>query len=275
MFADTRKTILFSNNNKPKYIYSVWALAWKKNILNQRGTIDDSNLQAIDTYIFKPALANGNIYNQLDRFNIYAGLVGHQGAARTCTIRNTSITRVNSPTFDINGYKTNVNSYLNLHYKLFSNGVKFQKNDNTFGVMVKNPMFLVNYLRMIGSRDITSSGISALIRGSVSLLNGNSTNAFSTIPATTLTGWNLLASTRNNSSNYKSIINNSETTINTASGASNVNDLEVYELTINGVGTPDGQYDTIYHGASFHGSASLDVQALSNFLKNYFTAIGV
>ena len=136
-------------------------------------------------------------------------------------------------------------------------------------------MFLINFLRMIGSRDITSSGISGLIRGTASLLNANSTNAYSTIAATPLTGWNLLASFRNNSANYKSIINNSETTINVSSGGSNVNDLSVYELTINGTGTPDGQYDTINHGASFHGSASLDVQALSTFLKNYFIAIGV
>jgi hypothetical protein len=275
MLNPRRKQILFNNNNKPKYVYSVWAKQWKAYILANGHTIDNSNLQAIDTYVFKPSLANGNIYNQLDRFNIYAGLDGHQGAARCCTIRGVDITRVNSPHFDNFGYRSVTNGYLNLQYKLFTNGVKFQKNNNSFGVLVKDPMFLVNFLRMIGSRDITSSGISALIRGTASLLNANSTNTFSTIPATTLTGWNLLASIRNNSTNYKSIINNSETTINTSSGGSDVNDLSVYELTINGVGTPDGQYDTINHGASFHGSASLDVQALSTFLKNYFIAIGV
>ncbi len=183
MFEDRRKKILFSNNNKPKY--SVWALQWKAYILANGHTIDESNLQAIDTHIFKPALANGNIYNQLDRFNIYAGLIGHQGAARCCTIRGVDITRINSPAFDNNGYRSITNGYLNLQYKLFTNGVKFQKDNNTFGVMVKNPMFNTNFFRMIGSRDTTSAGISALLRGLITFLNANSTNAFSTIPATT------------------------------------------------------------------------------------------
>ena len=256
--------------------FSAQALAWRTSIETNGGSISDAKLQIIDNNFFKPALANGNILNQLDRLNIYAGLSGFQVAANTNLISSSFyVTPVSSPAFTNNGYATNGTSYLNLNYKLFSNGIKFVKDNNSFGAMILSPAFAVDFLRIMGSRDAGGTTISALIRGNGTLLNGNSTTSYGTIAATSQSGWTLIASLRANSSNFKSIINGTESTINTASSGFNLNDNNVFELTVNGGGTPDGTYDTRPHGASFHGSASLDIQAMRTLLVNTFTALGV
>jgi hypothetical protein len=257
--------------------FSAEALAWRTSIGTNSGTISDAKLQIIDDNFFKPALANGNILNQLDRLNIYAGLLGFPIAARTNLISsNFFVAPVSSPTFDNNGYVTSGTSYLNLQYKLFSQGVKFQKDNNSFGAMILSPAFAVDFLRIMGSRDSGGTTISALIRGNGTLLNGNSTTSYGTISGlSTITGWTLIASLRANSSNFKSIINGTESTINTASSGFNLNDNNVFELTVNNGVSPDGTYDTRPHGASFHGSASLDIQAMRTLLVNTFTALGV
>jgi hypothetical protein len=252
------------------------ALDWQARIIANGGTIPDATLAIFDNNFFKPAKANGNILSELDRLNIYCGLNGFQIAARTNMIKSAHfVSAVSSPTFDNNGYKSAGTGYLNLNYKLFSQGVKFQKDNNSFGVMVQNPAFAVNFLRMMGSRDAGATSISALIRGVLNFTTANSTNTFQNNATTTQTGYILLASSRNNSTNYKAIINTSETTINTASSGFNLNDENVFELTINGGGSPDGQYDTMYHGASFNGSGSLDIQTMRTLLLNTFTALGV
>jgi hypothetical protein len=257
--------------------FSAEALAWRTSIGTNNGTISDAKLQIIDDNFFKPALANGNILNQLDRLNIYAGLLGFPIAARTNLISsNFYVAPVSSPTFDNNGYVTSGTSYLNLQYKLFTDGVKFLKDNNSFGAMILSPTFAVDFLRIMGSRDVTGAGITALIRGNGNLLNANSTNSYSTNSVSAylpLSGWTLIASQRSNSSNFKSIINTNEININTSSGGSAINNLDTFELTINGVGTPDGSYDTRPHGASFHGSASLDIQGMRTLLFNTITAL--
>jgi|LakMenE18May11ns_1017448.scaffolds.fasta_scaffold9912743_1 hypothetical protein len=262
--------------------FSAEALAWRTSIGLNSGTISDAKLQIIDDNFFKPALANGNILNQLDRLNIYAGLLGFPIAARTNLISsNFYVAPVSSPTFDNNGYVTSGTSYLNLQYKLFSQGVKFQKDNNSFGAMILSPAFAVDFLRIMGSRDVGGTTISALIRGNGTILNGNSTNSYGTVSGLTdQTGWTLIASQRNNSANYKTIFTTplgvtTETTINTASSGFNLNDNNVFELTVNNGVSPDGSYDTRPHGASFHGSASLDIQAMRTLLVNTFTALGV
>lgn len=250
---------------------------YRTNVIANGGTIPDATLEIIDNNFFKPALANGSILNQLDRLNIYCGLNGFPIAARTNLISSSFfVSPVSSPTFNNNGYVTSGTSYLNLNYKLFSQGVKFLKDNNSFGAMILSPAFAVDFLRIMGSRDSGGTTISALIRGSGTLLNGNSTNSYATISGlSTITGWTLIGSLRNNSSNFKSIVNTTETTINTASSGFNLNDNNVFELTVNGGGTPDGTYDTRPHGASWHGSASLDIQAMRTLLLNTFAALGV
>lgn len=252
------------------------AAAWQNNIIANGGTISAATLKIFNDNFFVPARANGNILTELDRLNVYAGLVGFEIAARTNMIKNAHyVTPVSSPSFNNNGYVTSGTSYLNLNYKLFSQGVKLQKNNNSFGVMVLSPAFSVDFLRMIGSRDAGGTSLSGLIRGNVTLLNANATTSYSTISASAQSGWALIASQRVNSSSFKSIINASETTLNVSSSASNLNDLDTFELTINGGGSPDGQYDTRPHGASFHGSSNLDIQALRTLLLNTFGALGV
>jgi hypothetical protein len=252
---------------------------YRTNVIANGGTIPDATLEIIDNNFFKPALANGSILNQLDRLNIYCGLNGFPIAARTNLISSSFfVSPVSSPTFNNNGYATNGTSYLNLNYKLSSNGVKFLKNNNSFGAMVLSPAFAVDFLRIMGSRDIGGTTISALIRGNGNLLNGNSTSSYSTNSVSAylpLNGWTLIASLRANSSNFKSIINGNEITINTASSGFNLNNNDVFELTVNNGVSPDGTYDTRPHGASWHGSASLDIQAMRTLLLNTFTALGL
>jgi hypothetical protein len=278
--ANKNKIINLGNNNKlsiSKLIsFSPEALSWKARIIANGGTISDAKLLIFDQNFFIPAKANGNILNQLDRLNIYCGLAGFEIAARTNMIKSEHfVSPVNSPIFDNNGYKSGGTGYLNLNYKLFSQGVLFSKNNNSFGVMVKNPAFLVNFIRMIGSRDASATSISALIRGSLNFLTANNTNTFQNTATTTQVGYTMLASKRSLSTEYKAIINTTETTILTPSSASNMNDLNVFELTINGGGTPDGQYDTMEHGASFHGSAVLNLVTLRTLLLNTFAALGL
>jgi len=265
------------NNGKFAGGFSAEALAWRTRIGTNSGTISDAKLAIIDNNFFKPALANGNILNQLDRLNIYAGLSGFQVAANTNLISSSFyVTPISSPAFTDNGYATNGTSYLNLQYKLFSQGIKFQKDNNSFGAMILSPTFNFDFYRIMGSRDVGGTTISALIRGNGTLLNGNSTTSYGTVSGlTNQTGWTLIASLRSNSSNFKSIINGTESTINTASSAFNLNDNNVFELTVNNGISPDGTYDTRPHGASWHGSASLDIQAMRTLLLNTFTALGV
>ena len=276
MFEDRRKRILFANNNKPKYVYSFWALQWKADIISLGHTIDDSNLQAIDTHIFKPALANGNIYNQLDRFNIYAGLVGHQGAARTCTIRKVDINRVNSPIFDINGYRSGGTGYLLLNFNPTAAGLKLSRNSLNHGCIVKNPDYPATIHRAMGCRDFTAVSRISLLRDPTPqslAYNNDGTGAGNTNTVTS--GWVAFTGIRTNGSNENySLINNNIVTLNRASVAvppSNTAELTEYTNS----GTVTGGYDTHSHGASWHGSKDLQSDRLIDYIRNYFTAIGI
>jgi hypothetical protein len=276
MFENRRKRILFSNNNKPKYIYSFWALKWKEDIISLGHTIDDSNLQAIDTHIFKPALANGNIYNRLDRFNIYAGLVGHQGAARTCTIRKVDITRVNSPIFDINGYKTSGTGYLLLNFNPTAAGLKLSRNSLNHGYIVKTPDYPATIVRAMGCRDFgTSSRISLLRDNTPQSLayNNDGTGAGNT--NTVGSGWVAFTGVRTNGTteNYSFINNNGVLVTVSSVAVPNSNSAELTEYT--NLGTATGAYDTFSHGASWHGSKELESERLITYIRNYFNAIGI
>ena len=275
MFEYRRKRILLANNNKPKYLYSSWAIQWKANIIALGHTIDDSNLQAIDTHIFKPALANGNIYNQLDRFNIYAGLVGHQGAARTCTIRPVDITRVNSPTFDINGYKSSGTSYLLLNFNPTTAGLKLGLDNLNHGYIVKNPDYSVLH-RAMGCRNNTAGSRISLLRDSTpqsSAYNNDGTGAGNT--NTVSSGWVAFTGIRQNATNlnYSFIDNNGVLVTRNSVAVPNSNTAELTEYT--NLGTVTGAYDAHSHGASWHGSKDLASDRLITYIRNYFTAIGI
>lgn len=272
MLGNNKKSIGFNLplfNNKGGF--SAEALAWRTNIIANGGTIADATLQIFDTNFFIPATANGNILNQLDRLNIYCGLVGYEIAARTNIISSSFfVTPVSSPTFDNNGYKSAGTSYLNLNYNLSTQGVKYTRDSASYGYGVKNPPFL------IGARPMGAFGGGASRSdcerdslGSVGSVNsaGALRNTFKP------TGYVHFNFYRPNSANIITRTNASETTVASASVArANEN---VFELCTGISGSPTAPFDLQYHTHSFHGSASLDFAALQTILNNLFTALGI
>jgi hypothetical protein len=255
--------------------FSPQALAWKASIVVANGgSITDAELAAIDNSFFKPAVANGSILNNLDRLNIYAGL-SNSIAQRTCIIRGTLITPVSSPTFDINGVKSSGTSYLNLNYNPALNAVKLTLNSASHGYFVKNPPFNATVRAMGSQQGITSpntrlsltrdSGFSAAFNNDN---NGNSNTSVVT------SGWVCCEGQRIDSSTGNfSIINGTYNAVTrTSVGLPNSPTTELTEF--NEV-VPRGNYDTMYHGASWHGWGGIDNVSLVAFLRNTFTALGV
>jgi len=253
---------------------SAQAQAWKASIVANGGSITDAELAAIDNSFFKPAVANGSILTQLDRLNIYAGL-SNSIAQRTCIIRGTLITPVSSPTFDINGVKSSGTSYLNLNYNPSVNAVKLTLNSVSHGYFVKNPMFS-STIRAMGSQQGLTSPNSRLsvTRDSGFSAAHNNDNTGATNTSVVTSGWVCCEGQRINSSagNY-SIINGSYNAVTrTSVGLPNSPTTELTEFNEIVV---RGNYDTFYHGASWHGSGAIDNAALVTFLRNTFTALGV
>ena len=252
--------------------FSDQALAWKSSIVANGGSITDAELAAIDNSFFKPAVANGSILNNLDRLNIYAGL-SNSIAQRTCIIRGSLITPVSSPTFDVNGVKSSGTSYLNLNYNPAVNAVKLTLNSLSHGYLVKNPPF-TGLVRAMGSRQGSTTRISLIRDNTPQSLayNNDATGAGNTSVATS--GWVCCEGQRIDSStgNY-SIINGTYNAVTrTSVGLPNSPTTELTEFNEIVV---RGNYDTFYHGASWHGSGSIDNTNLVAFLRNTFTALGV
>lgn len=250
------------------------AQAWKASIVANGGSITDAELAAIDDNFFKPAVANGSILTQLDRLNIYAGL-SNSIAQRTCIIRGILITPVSSPTFDINGVKSSGTSYLNLNYNPSVNAVKLTLNSLSHGYFVKNPMFST-LARAMGSQQGLTSPFTRLSlsrdSGFSAVHNNDNTGATNTSVVTS--GWVCCEGQRINSAagNY-SIINGSYNAV-TRTSIALPNSLTT-ELTEYNELVARGNYDTFYHGCSWHGSGAIDNAALVSFIRNTFTALGV
>jgi hypothetical protein len=254
--------------------FSAEALAWRTNIGTNGGSITDAELAAIDNSFFKPAVANGSILTQLDRLNIYAGL-SNSIAQRTCIIRGSLITPVSSPTFDVNGVKSSGTSYLNLNYNPAVNGVKLTLNSLSHGYLVKNPPFTAT-VRAMGSRQGITSPFSRLsLLRDIDLqtaYNNDNTGAANT--SVVKTGWVSCEGQRLNSTtqNYSIINGGYNAVTRTSIGLPN---SPTTELTEYNEIVPTGNYDTMYHGASWHGSGNVDNGNLVTFLRNTFTALGV
>ena len=251
---------------------SAEAIAWKSYIEGNGGTISQALLDTFDTNFFIPAKANGNILTELDRLNIYCGLLGFEIAARTNLIKNAHyVTPVSSPTFDNNGYKSSGTSYLNLNYKMASQGVKYTQNNAFSFFTIKNPPFSSS-IRGMGVLD---SGVRAdYIRAS----SGSSIFINSAVTATTNTnivtsGFVHIGALRKSSTVESSLINTNKVDATNASvGLCN---LDVAELAVNNNGSIIGGFDTLSHYASGHGSGNVDYAVLQTILNNLFTALGV
>jgi hypothetical protein len=274
MLGNNKKSIGFNSNfytNKSNF--SAEALQWKANIINNGGTISDALLTIFDNNFFKPAKANGNILNQLDRLNIYCGLVGFEIAARTNMINaNHFVTPVSSPTFDNNGYKTSGTSYLNLNYNPFVDGVKLLTNDAHFGCVVKAPQFTANKFTM-GCQNGVQTQILRLRRQLLEF-NGvtNSGNGTSTVAAASSN--NVFLAGRRTASTTAAILIDGTSIADTNASSARPN-LTMFELTYNAGGSPIGGYDDNYHLASWCGSSSLDYTNFRTILNNLYTALGL
>jgi hypothetical protein len=252
------------------------ALAWRNNIVNNGGTITDSQLTFMDTWFFKPAIAAGNILTELDRLNIYCNLVGSEIAARTNMINsNHFVSPVNSPIFDINGYRSNgTSSYLNLNYNPFSQGVKYTQNSGIVMFGVLNPQF--NATRNSIGCENSGTSISKIRRGSgflASWINRASAATASIFNTGAISGKVSIGGIRKTSNTEFNIINGIEYAGTTLSSVSPPN-LSCFELSWNTDGSVNG-FDTETHLYSLHGSAALNVSALQTILNNLYTAAGI
>jgi len=254
--------------------FSDQALAWKSSIVANGGSITDAELAAIDNNFFKPAVANGSILTQLDRLNIYAGL-SNSIAQRTCIIRGSLITPVSSPTFDVNGVKSSGTSYLNLNYNPAVNAIKLTLNSASHGYLVKNPPFTALVRAMGSQQGITPPNSRLTLTRDLNLSQAfNNDNSGVSNTSVVTSGWVSCEGQRINSTtqNY-SIINGGYTAVTrTSIGLPN---SPTTELTEYNEAVPRGNYDTMYHGASWHGSGGIDNGNLVTFLRNTFTALGV
>jgi hypothetical protein len=250
------------------------ALAWQTNIIANGGTITPSQLTFFDTWFFKPAILAGNILTELDRFNLYCGLVGSEIAARTNMINsNHFVTPVSSPTFDNNGYKSSGTSYLNLNYNPKTQGVKLTVNSATVFAVVKNPSFATQ-VRFMGAFNSTFANQLAMVRNVAPNLYGAVNTGGGVLNTNTTTSGNVfLAGRRTNSITQDTIINAS--IVNSAQLSTDIPNLNQFELVINSNGSPLGPYDTLSHLCSGHGSATLNITALQTILTNLFTAAGI
>jgi hypothetical protein len=255
---------------------SAEALAWKARIEANSGTIPAATLAIFDEYFFIPAKANGSILSELDRMNVYAGLVGYEIAARTNLIKSAHYaTPVSSPTFDNNGYKSSGTSYLDLNYNANTEGVKLTQNSVFQFVTFKNPTLSGATRRSMG---VLTNG--AANRLELYVNDGGNRTVFNnqaagTQAATTASGYVHVVGKRGAASGAgatKIKINGTETSATTASVT--VPNANVFELTSNFAG-PLGDYDTNYHLASGHGSNNVDDAALRTILDSLFTALGV
>ena len=251
---------------------SAEAKAWQANIIANGGTITPAKLAFFDTWFFKPAISAGNILTELDRFNLYCGLVGSEIAARTNMIKSAHfITPVSSPTFDNNGYRSSGTSYLNLNYNPKTQGVKLTVNSTTVFAVVKNPLF-TSTIRMMGAFDASFVNQLALVRNSGNLYSAINTGG-GILNTNTTTGNIFLAGRRTNSTTHDTIINAS--IVNGSQLSTDIPNLNQFELVINSNGSPLGAYDTMSHLCSGHGSGNLNISGLQTILTNLFSALGV
>jgi len=261
--------------------FSSDTLAYQSNIVANGGTINLATLDVLDTYFFRPAATNGNILNQLDRLNIYAGLGSFQIAARTNLIKSSHyVTPVNSPTFDNNGYKSNGStSYLNLNYNPSTQGVAFTQDSNIAGVVFKNINTSASFTA-IGS--INTGGNTAHtveFRSGDSSLRSYNNSTTGTFPPpmslTPLASGILFTSTRRTSSTAAEVIANATSAPFTLSSNGNVN-VNQFELAFNNSGVAASSYDANnYHVCSYHGSSSLDYTNFRTYISNVLTALNV
>lgn len=249
------------------------AQSWQANIIANGGTITPTQLAFFDTWFFKPAISAGNILTELDRFNLYCGLVGSEIAARTNMIKSAHfITPVSSPTFDNNGYKSSGTSYLNLNYNPKTQGVKLTVNSATIFAVVKNPSFTTTR-RVIGAFNSGAFDKQLVINRNLNNTQAAVNTGGSVFNTNIATGNVFIGGRRQNALNQDTIINAS--IVNAAQASTDIPDFNQFELVANFNGSPLAPFDDMSHLCSGHGSGNLNISGLQTILTNLFTAAGL
>lgn len=249
---------------------SAEALEWEARIIANGGTIPAATLAIFDQYFFIPAKANGNILSELDRLNIYCGLVGYEIAARTNLIKSAHyVTPVSSPTFNAAGYKSSGTSYLNLNYNIGTQGVKYTQNSACYGYVVASPAFAGSFRPMGSFGGGSRNDCERDTNGSIGSINTGSAVRNTLEPSGNVHFY----FNRENGINMNAITNGNS--VNGAAVSSAIANEIVFELCLNLGGTPTAPFDTESHMASFHGSSSVNLNIMRSLLDNLFTALGV
>jgi hypothetical protein len=253
---------------------SAEALAWEARIIANGGTIPAATLKIFDDNFFKPAVANGNILTELDRLNVYCGLVGFEIAARTNMIKSAHyVTPVSSPHFTNNGYRTSGTSYLDLNYNPSTQAVKLTQNSITQFVVFKNPNFSGATRRSMGALSGGGATRLEIYINDAGLRTAFNSQALATQSTQTPSGFVHVVGKRSAINTTLIKVNGISTTGATVSTI--LANAKVFELTTSNSNTPLGDYDNNNHFASGHGSNNCDDSALRTILDNLFTALGV
>jgi len=270
MFANKRKTILFSNNNKPKNNLSTYAINYKNKVIANGGSISTSILTIFDNQFFKPAELNGNILNEADRINIWKGQ-GNEIAALTSLVGSVLATNVGGLTWDNSiGYKSNTTTkYLNLNFNV-STGVKFLQNNNSFGQICNNyPIGIIGCQRG-GSFYCQSYGIGTTALAGTNMLG---TAVSNNLTLQTFSGYYVYGTKRNNNVNYINFKDNNSST-RTASSTT-PDGINMFETSQNFNGNPNSNDGNAIHCASWNGSSSFDYITFKTLCINLWAALGV
>jgi hypothetical protein len=161
---------------------------------------------------------------------------------------------------------------LDLNYNPSTQGVKLTQNSAIDFIVLKNPTYSGS-IRSLGATSNASVRRLEIFLRVAGLIQTLTNAASSTTSNETPSGYAHILGFRNNSANQSTIVNG--VVNNTAVVSSLLPNANVFELTSNNAGTPAGDYDTNYHLASGHSSASIDYAALRTILNNLFTALGV
>jgi hypothetical protein len=250
---------------------------WKTNIIANGGTISDSILTIFDNYFFKPAKTVGNILDQLDRLNFFAG-TGNEIAARTNVISsNFFATKVNSPIWDNSeGYRSGGTGYLNLNYNPFTDGIKLTTNSAFVFCLVQSPTF-VSDVYTIGCQAASELQILRIRQQALRLnvyCNRNSGTSGS-IAITTAQIERTYIGVIRYGANLESTLYKNIITTGSTSASSNRPNFSMYELTYNSGGTPAGFYDNNFHSISGCGSKDFNIAGFQSIVTTLFAQLGI
>lgn len=244
------------------YTPSAGAAAWREDIIGRSGSISDNVLQAFDDNIFTPGAsilaAHHAMWVYINKSNNIAARVSLEG-------NDIFSSFVSSPTFDDEGVKSSGTSYVDTNFN--PNGIVAQ-NDVIVWAIVDAPAFS-STVRIFGS-------VAATERLDINEISGNAavfvnTNDIALNSNTVTTGNVLIYGKRSNGTQQTAGINSSAVTSSSNSVA--VPNYNMYLLTTNNAGTPNGDYCVNYVKACGVSDASIDPTEILTMVNNLESAL--